>query len=322
MTEVIRADQVKFNFDELKDTWSSMLGKYFDHEGRLLRSASIETSCPHCSEIETKKPFTLNGFRHVVCCGCETLYVSPRLNDQCIDELYSDEFYSAQYTKAMLPAFEIRKKIIGQNKYDQLLEMGANKGSVLDIGSGIGEVSEVFKDNSWDTHVIEMSPAAIDWLKTRNHKEVFHGSLNNYETTKCFDVIMAWGVVEHVVDPKEFLNKVYSLLKPNGIFVSEVPHGNSLLVDYCRNNDADPKRILMGEQHIKLYSIEAYKDLHASVGLTEVHVQTNGLDIDTILNISNEKLPDSLVAGLQKCIDRKNYGDLLRGFWKKGDSLN
>ena len=28
--------------------------------------------------------------------------------------------------------------------------------------------------------------------------------------------------------------KAYNLLKPGGIFVSEVPHGNSLLVDYSR----------------------------------------------------------------------------------------
>ncbi|QOI43078.1 hypothetical protein Lepto782_12950 [Leptospira interrogans serovar Canicola] len=75
----------------------------------------------------------------------------------------------------------------------------------------------------------------------------------------------------------------------------------------------------MGEQHIVLYSTEAYKSLHERNGFKKIHLQTNGLDIDTIFRENNVNIPDKLLAHLQESIDEKLYGDLLRGFWKKDE---
>ena len=99
--------------------------------------------------------------------------------------------------------------------------------------------------------------------------------------------------------------------------MSEVPNGNSLLVDYCRNSGKDPLRILQGEQHIMLYSVEAYEDLHLKSGFEKIQVKTNGLDYGTIMNINNIKIDSSIILDVQNLVDEKNYGDLTRGFWKK-----
>ena len=111
-----------------------------------------------------------------------------------------------------------------------------------------------------------------------------------------FDVIMAWGVVEHITDPSLFLSKVYSLLKPAGVFVSEVPHSQSVLVDYCQKSGKDPLRILQGEQHIILYSNKAYSEVHEKSGLKLHHVQTNGLDLSTILGINELEIDQDVIS--------------------------
>ena len=147
-------------------------------------------------------------------------------------------------------------------------------------------------------------------------KEVFHGNLDAYETDLKFDIIMAWGVVEHVVDPDEFLKHVYNLLATGGLFVSEVPHGQCFLIDMARKTGMDPKRILMGEQHIVLYSTQAYIDLHERSGFESVHIQINGLDISTLSKEFNVSVDNEVLAMMQECIDEKLYGDLLRGFWR------
>lgn len=316
MNPIIHATDVKPKFDELKNTWTSMLSKFFDSKGVLLSQYAKEVNCPFCDSNSFKNDFTLNGFRHVECVECQTLYVTPRLKDEAIEELYSDDYYSEMYQESMIPAFEIRKEKIGQRKYQQILSFSKVKqGRVLDIGGGIGEVSAVFKDNGWQTHVTEMNKTAIKWLLSKEHTEVFRGTFEQYETENTFDVIMAWGVVEHVLDPHDFLMRVRKLLKPGGVFVSEVPHGNCLLADYARETGKDPERILMGEQHIVLYSKLAYEKLHAQSGLKPLHVQTNGLDLSTILKINNQTLPDQLVVEIQNSLDRNCYGDLMRGFW-------
>jgi hypothetical protein len=73
----------------------------------------------------------------------------------------------------------------------------------------------------------------------------------------------------------------------------------------------------MGEQHIVLYSTRAYIDLHQRHGFKKIHVQTNGLDLDTIFKENKVSVSDDLLAGMQECIDEKLYGDLLRGFWRR-----
>ncbi|WP_082269897.1 class I SAM-dependent methyltransferase [Leptospira interrogans] len=321
MTAILRATEIKPDFEGLKNKWEEMLGKYYINPQTLNPKYTMEVSCPFCNSQKIDHSFNLNGFHHNSCTDCKTLYVSPRLLDVCIEELYSDEYYSEMYTRSMLPVFEKRKQLIGRSKYLQIMNHRSNdsKGKVLDIGAGIGEVIDVFREEGWESHTIEMNKVAVSWLQTRGYKNVFHGPLDDYETAERFDVIMAWGVVEHVLNPDAFLKRVFDLLIPGGLFVSEVPHGQSLLIDISRKAGLDPKRILMGEQHIVLYSTEAYKSLHERNGFKKIHLQTNGLDIDTIFRENNVNIPDKLLAHLQESIDEKLYGDLLRGFWKKDE---
>lgn len=319
MESVIRADDVKPDFETLKRRWQQMLEQYYLDPSTLNPLFTIEVACPYCSSKEMGDSFNLNGFHHRTCAECETVYVSPRLADSCIEKLYSDDYYSEMYTRSMLPVFEKRKSIIGERKFAQTVSCWglSRTGRVLDIGAGIGEVTDVFREKGWRSHAIEMNAVAVEWLRGRGHDEVFHGRLEDYVTEHKYDIIMAWGVVEHVLDPDAFLRSVSSLLVPGGLFVSEVPHGQSLLVDMTRKTGIDPQRILMGEQHIVLYSTLAYVSMHERNGFDCVRLQTNGLDVDTLLKGLNVQLPDAALGAMQDCIDHKMYGDLLRGFWRR-----
>ena len=317
MEQVLRADDVKPDFEGLKNKWGEMLKKYYLDANTLDPKFTLDVPCPYCSSRRITQSFYLNGFCHKTCSECETLYVSPRLTDACIEALYSDDYYNEMYTRSMLPVFEKRKKLIGRRKFSQAVSYWGRRvqGRILDIGAGVGEVADVFREEGWITHAIEMNRVAVEWLRGRGHEEVFHGRLDDYATVRKFDIIMAWGVIEHVIDPRAFLQRVHELLAPGGLFVSEVPHGQCLLVDMSRKTGMDPKRILMGEQHIVLYSTQAYIALHERNGFKKIHVQTNGLDLDTIFKESGLNVPDSVLAPMQECIDEKMYGDLLRGFW-------
>jgi len=314
--KITRAGDIKPDFKKIKQVWEKMLSRYFGNSGELIKDYIVHVNCPYCNSKENHNEFKINGFVHVTCDDCNTVYVTPRLKDEYVDLLYSDKYYSELYINSMIPAFDERKKLIGQRKFNQVLEYSNNNGSVLDIGCGVGEVIDVFKDNNWDCHAIEFNPGAVDWLKKKGIN-VSDVHFNEYDEGLQFDVIMAWGVVEHVIDPLVFLKKVNNMLKPGGVFVSEVPHGNSLTVDYSRLTNKDPERIIMGEQHIVLYSIEAYTGIHESAGLTNLHVQTNGLDVSTIFELNGSKIKGNILNDTQALIDEKLYGDLLRGFWTK-----
>ena len=319
MGNVKTADDIKPDFEGLKSRWEEMLAEFFSTDGSLLSRYALDVPCPFCQTDTSDEQFILNGFVHKTCQECKTIYVSPRLNDECVEKLYSDDYYSEFYTRSMLPVFEKRKQLIGVSKFNQSVSFwGQNKvGRVLDIGAGIGEVTDVFREKGWLSHAIEMNPIAVEWLRERGHKEVFHGTLDAYQTDLKFDIAMAWGVVEHVLDPDGFLQQAHAYLESGGLFVSEVPHGECFLIDMTRKTGQDPKRILMGEQHIVLYSTQAYIDLHERNGFELIHLQTNGLDVSTTLKELNINIDLQVITAMQDCIDKKGYGDLLRGFWRK-----
>lgn len=318
MERIVKADLIKPKYDNVKEVWAKMLSEYYSG-AELDPRFTVAVPCPSCGSKKTHSPFSINGFHHATCADCAVVYVSPRLKDECLEKLYNNQYYSEIYGQSMIPVFETRKELIGRRKTDQTLAHlpGAKPGlAVLDIGCGVGEVIDVFKDRGHACTAIEVNPIAVEWLK-KNKISVFADSFDRFPETNKFDVIMAWGVVEHVVNPHDFLKKVYRHLKPGGVFASEVPSGQCLTVDYARATGKDPIRIVMGEQHIILYSIPAYETIHRQAGLEKIHVQTNGLDVETVLKVNGQAVDDRVVFDLQRVVDSYGKGDLIRGFWRK-----
>lgn len=318
MEKILKADLIKPKYDNVKEVWAKMLQEYYSG-AELNPEFTVAVDCPSCASTKTHSPFTISGFHHATCADCGVVYVSPRLKDECLEKLYNNKYYSEIYAQSMIPVFDVRKELIGKRKTAQTLGHVANtKGplDVLDIGCGVGEVIDVFKDRGDRCTAIEVNPIAVEWMQKKGIA-VFAGSFDRFPETNKFDVIMAWGVVEHVVNPHEFLKKVKRHLKPGGVFASEVPSGQCLTVDYARATGKDPQRIIMGEQHIILYSIEAYEKIHLQAGLEKLHVQTNGLDVETALKINGQKVDDSVIFDLQRVVDSYGKGDLIRGFWRR-----
>lgn len=314
--KVIKADLVKPNYHEIKNVWAALLADYYNPDGSLSSKYTEDVNCPFCGSNEFEENFTINGFRHVRCNHCMVLYVNPRLKEFCLKKLYNDEYYSRIYNDSMISVFDIRKELIGKSKYNQIINYNDSKGRILDIGCGIGEVLSTFKDNNWECVGIEMNPSAINWVQKLGIK-VFAGEFENYFDSDLFDCVMAWNVIEHIVNPNAFLSKALKHLKTGGLFVSEVPSGESLLIDYSKLTRKDPGRIIMGEQHIVFYTLNAYINLHERAGFRLIKLQTNGLDIETIFKINSQSVSQELITDLQTIVDHNNKGDLIRGFWQK-----
>ena len=96
-------EQVKPNFSKVKERWKNLLDKYYTKEGKLSSNYTIDVDCPHCESKRRKNSFELNAFQHHICVDCECVYVSPRLNNTALEELYADEYYSEMYNKSMIP---------------------------------------------------------------------------------------------------------------------------------------------------------------------------------------------------------------------------
>ena len=144
-------------------------------------------------------------------------------------------------------------------------------GSILDIGCSSGAFLSAMRGPAWELHGIEMEPATAERARASTSAEVFVGDVmaapyppNRFDVITCFDVL------EHVYDPRQFLTKVQTWLKPDGILYLTTP-----------NIDAWEARLLGSywfgleqPRHLTLFSPHSLRVLMTDVGLTQVIVRT------------------------------------------------
>jgi len=317
-TEWIDSGAVNPNLKAIREHFFTHVSRFFDVDG-LPRSDFFEPAiCYNCSSNKIASEFVVARFRHVRCAICGLVYVSPRIRENILHDSYDDEDYTEHYRLKLIPSLEHRLNVIDQRKYAQIFQYCKRVGKVLDIGCGLGDLLSVFQDNGWHCLGIEFNKFAAEFAAERFGLEVISTSIFDFETVENqFDCVMLWGVLEHFTHPQLVLDRVYRLLKPGGFLVMEVPSGDSLLVSYCAIHGGDVDRIIEGDRHLMLFSVRALTEMTERAGFQTIHLQSNGLDVDTLLRLEGESCSLVFVARLQKEIDDDMRGDLLRGFWRK-----
>jgi len=246
------------------------------------------------------------------------IYVSPRIKESILHESYNEDDYTEHYRLKLIPSIEYRRNVLGKRKYDQIASYFKKPGSILDIGCGLSDLLSVFKDNGWSCMGIEFNKFAAHYGRDNFGVNVIDKSIFDFEPEDYqFDCIMLWGVLEHFTNPMAVLSKVYQILKKDGLLVLEVPSADSILVRYYEKFEGYIDRIIEGDRHIMLFSLQSLEEMTRNSGFEFVHLQSNGLDLDTLMRLNNESCSHEFVTRLQYAVDQSMCGDLLRGFWRK-----
>jgi 2-polyprenyl-3-methyl-5-hydroxy-6-metoxy-1,4-benzoquinol methylase len=306
------------NLDIIHQLFYQRVSKYFDSNDLPKAEYFEEVSCYNCHSTEVASEFVIARFRHVRCARCGMVYVSPRIKETTLHDSYDKEDYAEHYRLKLIPSLDYRREVLDRRKYNQILAYFDRPGTVLDIGCGLGDLLSVFKENGWSCLGIEFNKFAAGFARERFGLNIIDRSIFDFNPSEAqFDCIMLWGVLEHFTRPAEVLDRVYQLLRKGGLLVLEVPNADSILVRYYEQFGGYVDRIIEGDRHIMLFSIQSLKEMNSRVGFNLVHLQSNGLDLDTLLRLNNVQCPKELISHLQYAVDQSMCGDLLRGFWKK-----
>jgi len=99
----------------------------------------------------------------------------------------------------------------------------------MDIGCGNGETLRNLKEFGWDTYGVDIDEDAIAYAKKSGLSHVYTGTheyLSKFPDT-YFDVIRAYHVIEHMDNPKKFVELAYKKLKKGGECIIGTPNANS-----------------------------------------------------------------------------------------------
>lgn len=150
-------------------------------------------------------------------------------------------------------------------------EMRFNKDSlVIDIGSNDGSLLTFFK--SFETRVLGIDPALNLATVARMNGIPTEAVLFNRKTASSIlkkhgkaDVITATNVIAHIDDLHQVFQGVSTLLKKNGMFITEFPY----LLDLVAKNQFDT----IYHEHLSYFSLKPWKFLLEKFGFEIVKAQ-------------------------------------------------
>jgi SAM-dependent methyltransferase len=158
------------------------------------------------------------------CRACGYIFDNPR---PTMEELIT--FYSrpTQYDSWLneIPA----RDRLWKRRLNKLLST-RKPGSMLDVGTGIGQFLALARSSYTEVYGTEISSSAVEIAKQEYNLDLFHGTVERLASQgKTFDNIALFHVLEHVPDPKSLLKTCHSLLSANGILAIGVPNEVSSL---------------------------------------------------------------------------------------------
>jgi SAM-dependent methyltransferase len=183
--------------------------------------------CPMCGSGERVPIYQEHGMLVVSRCqACSLLYTSSRI--KAPERVYwgTSENYCAE---ARL-VFEGKAAHHRDSNYLEELKLIRRykpTGRFLDVGCNMGMLLRHVKRMGWTAVGVEPSPTVSKLAVERNRLQVYNCFLHELpqHEREAFDVIALSDVLEHIVEPLQFLREVNRWLAPGGIVYIKVPNG-------------------------------------------------------------------------------------------------
>ena len=111
-----------------------------------------------------------------------------------------------------------------QQKAGLIISKTTQKGSLLDIGAGVGAFLHAMKQKGWTVRGIEPDAGAREQARKMYSLDLENTDILHQLEPQQYDAITLWHVLEHVHQLHPYVERLKSLLKPGGRIFIAVPN--------------------------------------------------------------------------------------------------
>ncbi|MDO8527725.1 MAG: class I SAM-dependent methyltransferase [Deltaproteobacteria bacterium] len=267
----------------MKKTITSMLaclvcGGCFEKLCSLVNRKTVNR-CPNCG-LRRLDPFPdETEWRH--------LYNRKEYYSENLHELHKDLVFGYDEKKAIIQCYKNHLQHI-KSAYPppaRLLEIGCASGVFLDLAQKAG----------YEVSGIEVNKYAAEYATHHFGLKVSNSMLEEANLpANAYDIVVAFDVIEHVVDPNTFINKIKRLLRKGGITVIGTPNTDSSLHRLAEFLARASFGIIQyplfrfygwGKQHLHLFNPHSLNHLLASYHFEPIGKYDYGIPFENICDL-------------------------------------
>lgn len=248
----------------------------------------LQKSCPLCSSYHTKpvlsernnfpegahpevKIFNNSWINLLECQACSFAFTQeiPASPTFFINR-YNNEWYNPENESVSL-----RKSEILEDIFSSLDQLGHSTGNLLDVGSFAGKLLRKASSSGFVASGVEINPKLAQYTKEKLGFEMICSEFQKLDLEENkYQVITIIDVLEHLVDPKDVLQKLTKGLAPDGILVIKVPNYPMQKIKQRIANaiGLSSEGIFANFGHINHFNVKAMQSVLQNSGLELIHI--------------------------------------------------
>jgi SAM-dependent methyltransferase len=157
----------------------------------------------------------------LLCSQCGHMQVAEFPEEAELDESY------AEVSQAAYVEEEAGQRATAARSLERI-ERHVRPGAICDLGCWVGFLLSEAERRGWEAHGVEPSRFAGDFAREKLGLRVVTDTLHDADLPKGhFDAVVLGDVIEHLPDPGAALDRIGSLLRPEGVLYLALPDAGS-----------------------------------------------------------------------------------------------
>ena len=162
----------------------------------------------------------------------DLLVTLPQPSEKKLPDYYKSEDYISHTDSKrnlMEVGYQLVKQLSLKRKVKLVTRINQSPGKVLDVGCGTGDFLQACEQSGWSIAGIEPNEKARQLASSKTNFKDYCSTIEELIESRPepFDMITMWHVLEHVPNLADFIYKVRTLLKPDGVLIAAVPNFKS-----------------------------------------------------------------------------------------------
>lgn len=245
----------------------------------------VLASCPACGSDDGAPTFDKHDLTFIDCRHCRTIYMCPRPSERLMAEYYATAEHYRFWALYLFPQSEAvrREKIhlpMLRRIVDRCDRLGVKRGTLLEVGPGFGTFCQLAIERGAFERVLAVEPTPdLAEACRRRGIEVIEKPIEEIgDEVGEIDVLVAFEVIEHLFDPRAFLDRCSRHLRRDGLAVFTCPNGQGFDVTVLKSDS-----VAVDNEHVNLFNPGSFALLLERCGFGAVEVTTPGrLDAELV----------------------------------------